>query len=197
VVAALGVGGIVLLSGDEEDAGAGSTGAGVTGAATGATGQDPGATGQDPGATGTVSGATGGATGGTGDPGVLVPPLAEAQVFGTWNITFNPEEDLSAGSAVESVWVLDANCDDRSGPHPCDVDAIDPMRGFLQRQGKGYSGTVTGDFLCGPADMSMSFEVTEAASVDGPWRATEIRGEGTMQSGDCPNDVFVFVGTLA
>jgi serine/threonine-protein kinase len=190
VVAALGVGGFVLLSGDDEDAGAGSTGTGLTGAATGATGQDTGAT-------GTAGGTTGGATGGTGDPGVLVPPLAEAQVFGTWSITFNPEDDLSAGSAVASVWVLDANCDDRAGPHPCDVDAIDPMRGFLQRQGKAYSGTVTGDFLCGPADMSMSFEVTEAASVDGPWRATEIRGEGTMLSGDCPNDVFVFVGTLA
>jgi hypothetical protein len=71
------------------------------------------------------------------------------------------------------------------------------MSGFLQRTGKSYFGTVTGDFLCGPADMQMSFEVTKAEPIGGPWRATEIRGEGTMLSGVCQGSVFTFVGTLA
>jgi hypothetical protein len=178
IAALLGAGAFVLLSGGDD----GEVVADSTGTVTGATG---------------VTGVTGttGTTGTTGATGTL--SLAEAQVFGVWNMTFSPEGDPSAGSATDATWELEANCEDRTGPHPCDVDAVSPMSGFLQRQGKSYFGTVTGDFLCGPSDMQMSFEVTKAAQVGGPWRATEVRGEGTMLSGVCQGSVFTFVGTLA
>jgi hypothetical protein len=71
------------------------------------------------------------------------------------------------------------------------------MRGFLQRRGKTYTGTLSGEFLCGPGDMEMLFEVTEASVVGGPWRAVEIRGSGTLLSGACQGSVFEFTGTLA
>jgi len=182
VAAVVGIGAFVLLSGGEGD----QVAARPTGAATGT-------------APGTGTTGTTGGTGTSGTTGAVETPLslAEAQVFGTWNMTFSPAGDASAGSATNAAWELKANCENRTGPHPCDVDALSPMSGFLLRKGKSYTGDVTGDFLCGPGDMQVSFEVTKAAPVEGPWRATEIRGEGTMASGTCPGSVFTFVGTLA
>jgi hypothetical protein len=192
VVAALllAAGGVALLAagGDEQDS------VDPTGTVTGP-GTETGVTGAT-----APTGATG-ATGATAPTGATAapspPPLAEARVFGDYAMTFNPQDDPSAGAAVSQTWVLKANCDARSGPHPCDVDALSPMSGFVQRTGKTYVGTVSGDFLCGPSQMELSFEVTDAASVEGPWRATEVRGTGTMLSGGCPGSIFVLVGVLA
>jgi hypothetical protein len=178
VVAVLGVGGFVLLADGDDGEVVDPTG---TTGATGVTGST--------GTTGTTE--PSGATGGEGQLS-----LAEAQVFGVWDMVFHPEGDLTTGSATPATWELEANCENRTGPHPCDVDAISPMSGFLQRQGKSYSGTVSGDFLCGPSDVAMSFEVTDAAPVGGPWRATAITGGGTMLSGACQGSAFTFEGTL-
>lgn len=139
-----------------------------------------------------------GATGDTGATGTTgFEPLAEAEVFGSWGITFSPEGDPSAGSATNTNWILEENCENRTGPHPCDVDAVSPVVGFLQRVGKDYSGTVTGELPCGPADMEVAFEVVQAEEITSDeGRATEIRGEGTLLSGTCAGSVFTLVGTL-
>jgi hypothetical protein len=118
-------------------------------------------------------------------------------VFGSWDITLSPEGDPSAGSATNTNWILEENCENRTGPHPCDVDAVSPVVGFLQRVGKDYSGTVTGELPCGPADMEVAFEVVRAEEVTSDeGRATEFRGRGTLLSGTCAGSVFTLVGTL-
>ena len=149
---------------------------------------------ETPGGTGT-SGATG-PTRATGTTGF--EPLSEAEVFGSWDITLSPEGDPSAGSATNTNWILEENCDNRTGPHPCDVDAVSPVVGFLQRVGAAYSGSVAGELPCGPADMEVAFEVIRAEEITSDQgRATEIRGEGTLLSGTCSGSVFTLVGTLA
>ena len=144
---------------------------------------------------GTIGDPTGTATGATGDTGD-VPPLSEAKLFGLFDLTFSPEGDTSEGSATETEWMLRENCDNRSGPHPCDVDAVNPVTGFIQRVGKTYEGTVSGELPCGSADMQVTFEAVHARFVEEEWRADEFRGQGTMLTGTCANSVFTFVGTL-
>lgn len=184
LAALLGVGAFVLFSGDDETL---SDPTGTTGATTGTTGTT-GATGATTGTTGTT-----GATGATG-----FEQLSEAEVFGTWDMTFSPEGDTSAGSATNTTWVLEENCDARSGPHPCDVDAVSPVSGFIQRVGKDYAGTVTGELPCGQADMQVSFTIVRAVEVTtDEGRATEIVGEGTLLSGTCAGSVFTLVGRLS
>jgi len=184
VATLLGVGAFFLFSGDDETP---IDPTGTTQTTTGATGAT--------GTTGTATGATGG-TGATGATGF--EPLSEAGVFGTWNLTFSPEGDTSAGSATNTAWVLEENCDARTGPHPCDVDAVSPVAGFIQREGKDYSGTVSGELPCGPADMQVSFTVVRAVEVTvDEGRATHIVGAGTLLSGTCAGSVFTLVGTLA
>jgi hypothetical protein len=179
VVALLGAGfgAFTLLSDDDGGGGTGTT------APTGATG-----------ATGTTGAS--GPTDPTGPSGEPFTPLSEADLFGTWNVTLSPEGDTSAGSATQTTLVLERNCDNRSGPHPCDVDVVAPVTGFLQRLGKSYSGTVTGDLPCGEGDMDVEFEVVRAIVEGDGGRVTEIRGEGTMVNGTCPGGVFTLVGTL-
>ena len=187
VAAGLALGGFLVFSGGDDD---GQDATGATGEtaidASGPTGQQTGATG----ATGAVTGPTGG----TGDPDVL--SLAEAHVLGAWDLTFSPEGDASAGSATNTVWEMDRNCEARTGAHPCDVDVRTPVTGFLQRQGKFYDGVVSGELPCGPGVMRVRFEVVDAEVIDGPWRAVQIRGEGTILSGGCQDAVFTLVGTL-
>ncbi len=134
-------------------------------------------------------------TGSSGSAGG--PQLSEAQTFGTWNLTFSPAGDASTGSATETSWELAANCENRSGPHPCDVDAVSPVTGFIQRVGKTYEGTVTGELPCGPSDtMHVAFDVTDAEEIDGILRATAIRGHGRMMNGACESAMFTLVGSL-
>jgi hypothetical protein len=188
LAALLGVGAFIFFSGDDETL---TDPTGTTGATTGTTGASTGTTG----ATGVTTGTTGttGATGATG-----FEQLSEAEVFGTWTMTFSPEGDTSAGSATNTTWVLEENCDARSGPHPCDVHAVSPVFGFIQRVGKDYSGTVTGELPCGQADMQISFTIVRALEVTADeGRATEIVGEGTLLSGSCAGSVFTLVGTLS
>jgi serine/threonine protein kinase len=178
VVALLGagIGAFALRSGDDGEGGTGTT------APTGATG---------------ATGASG-ASGATAPTGEQFLPFSEADLFGTWNLTFSPEGDTSAASATNTTWELDKNCAARSGPHPCDADVIaPPVSGFLQRLGKTYSGTVTGTLPCGEGDMQVDFEVTQAIQEGNGGRVTEIRGEGTMLNGTCPGSVFTLVGTPA
>ncbi|MGH2590314.1 MAG: hypothetical protein ACRDGW_05895, partial [Actinomycetota bacterium] len=171
-VLAGGFGAFALLSDGDEEPGTGPT------APTGATGTGP----TSP-------------TGATGTTGIGGLPLAESQLFGTWDLTFFPEGDPTA--ATEASWAFDPNCEGRTGPHPCDADAVaPPVSGFIQRQGKTYSGTVTGDLPCGVGDMTISFEVLRAEVIDGVWRSAEVSGEGTMVNGTCPGEVFSLVGTL-
>lgn len=179
VVAVLGgaIGAFALLSDGDEERGAGPT------APTGATGNT--------GATGPTS-----PTGATGVTGVGGLPLAEARVFGVWNMNFVPEEAVRAGEAANAQWELDINCESRTGPHPCDVDAVRPVSGFIQRTGKSYEGTVSGELPCGVGDMTVSLEVLRAEVIDGVWRAAQISGEGTMVNGTCPGSVFSIVGAL-
>jgi serine/threonine-protein kinase len=179
VVALLGAGfgAFALLSDDDGSGGTGTT------APTGATGATD------------TTGASG-PTAPTGPTGEPFTPFSEADLFGTWNVTLSPEDDTSAGSATQTTLVLERNCDNRSGPHPCDVDVVAPVTGFLQRLGKSYSGTVTGDLPCGEGDMDVEFEVVRAIVEGDGGRVTEIRGDGTMVNGTCPGGVFTLVGTL-
>jgi hypothetical protein len=181
IVALLGAGfGVFTLLSDED----GGDGTGTT-APTGATG-----------ATGTTG--TSGPTAPTGEPFL---PLAEADLVGTFNLTFSPEGDTSAGSATNATWEFEPNCVGRTGDHPCDADAVaPPVSGFLQRLGKTYSGDVTGALPCGEGEMHVQFEVFAAivdeGDVEGEGLVTEIRGQGTMLAGTCPGSVFTLVGTL-
>jgi serine/threonine-protein kinase len=178
-ILAAGFGAFALLSDDDEGGGTGTT------APTGATG-----------ATGTT-GASGPTTA-TGPTGEQFLPFSEADLFGTWNVTLSPQDETGPASATQTTLVLERNCDNRSGPHPCDVDVVEPVTGFLQRLGKSYSGTVNGDLPCGEGDMQVEFEVVRTiVAGEDEGRVTEIRGEGTMVNGTCPGDVFTLVGTLA
>jgi serine/threonine protein kinase len=185
VVALLGagIGAFALLSGDDGGGGTGTT------APTGATGVTD------------ASGGTG-PTAPTGASGEPFTPLSEADLLGTFSLTFSPEGDTSAGSATNATWEFASDCTERSGPHPCDADVVaPPVQGDLDRLGKTYQGDVTGALPCGDGDMHVEFEVFAAIvdenDVEDEGLVTEIRGQGTMLTGTCPGDVFTFVGTLA
>jgi serine/threonine-protein kinase len=180
IVALLGAGfgAFVLLS--DDDGGGGGTG---TTAPTGATG-----------ATGTTGAS--GPTAPTGATGLGDLPLAEARVFGPWNLNFVPVDAERAGEATNAQWELAANCEDRPGPHPCDVDAVRPVVGFIERTGKRYLGDVSGELPCGVGDMTVSFEILRAEVIEDVWRAVQISGEGTMVNGTCPGSVFSIAGAL-
>lgn len=135
----------------------------------------------------------------SGSAGKPFTQLSEADLLGTFNLTFSPEGDTDAGSATNATW--SSNCDERSGDHPCDSDAVaPPVSGFLKRLGKANSGRVTGTLPCGEGDMDGRIRdgqaIVDGNDVEGKGPVTEIRGEGTMVNGTCPGKVFTLVGTL-
>jgi len=186
IVALLGAGFGAFMVLSDDDGGGGGTGTTTPTGATGAT--------DTTGATGPTA-----PTGATGEPFL---PLAEADLVGTFNLTFSPQGDTSAGSATNTTWGFEPNCEGRTGDHPCNADAVaPPVSGSLQRLGKAYSGDVTGALPCGEGEMHVEFEVFAAIvdenDVEGEGLVTEIRGDGTMLTGTCPGSAFTLVGTLA